>query len=41
MRDAAKGCDVSTNCRMAGLIRIAAKMLPHRAIIRIERLLMR
>ena len=41
MRDAAKGRDVSTNCRMAGLIRIAAKMLPHRAIIRIERLLMR
>lgn len=41
MRDAAKGRDVSTNCRTAGIIRIAAKMLPHRAIIRIERLLMR
>ena len=41
MRDAAKGRDVSTNCRMASLIRVAAKMLPHRAIIRIERLLMR
>ena len=41
MRDAAKGRDVSTNCRMASIIRIAAKMLPHRAIICIERLLMR
>lgn len=41
MRDAAKGRDVSTNCRMATAIRIAAKLLPHRIIIRAERLLMR
>lgn len=41
IRDAARGRDVSTNCRMAGFIRIVAKILPQRLIIRLESLLMR
>lgn len=40
MRDVARGRDVSTNCRMAGFIRVVGKLLPHRLIIRFERLFM-
>lgn len=39
LRDAAKKRDVSTNCRMAGCIRLAAKIVPQRWIIRAERLI--
>ena len=41
MRDVVRGRDVSTNCRMASMIRLSAKLLPHRVIIRLERILMR
>ena len=41
MRDAARGRDVSTNCGMAGAIRLLAKLLPQALIIRAESLLLR
>lgn len=36
MRDASRGRDVSTNSRLAGAIRLCAKCLPHRWIVRLE-----
>lgn len=40
IRDAARGCDVSTNSRLAGAIRVCAKCLPHRWIVEMERWLL-
>ncbi len=37
MRAASRGRDVSTNSRLAGLIRLCAKCLPHCWIVRMER----